>query len=241
MAEILAAWAVRLAWLPMGSIVLRGIVAALQEWWRKAELSADRAGLLATQDPQAALRTHMKLAGGGDLSEVDTTAFLEQAAEYERAGDVRDSLIKLRKLVGRTHPLPIARAAELRRWIDSGEYQRMVAETTRDVTVTAGRPSPTRSKPQPSPTGSPSPAPRTRSCRCCGGSARVPRAWATGSVPALTGCGAGPAPRPVGPPATRLGPPAAHPERRAPAATSRPTATEHGDRRTSNRRSAFMA
>ncbi|HLL68652.1 MAG TPA: M48 family metallopeptidase [Micromonosporaceae bacterium] len=127
MAEILAAWAVRLAWLPMGSIVLRGIVAALQEWWRKAELSADRAGLLATQDPQAALRTHMKLAGGGDLSEVDTTAFLEQAAEYERAGDVRDSLIKLRKLVGRTHPLPIARAAELRRWIDSGEYQRMVA------------------------------------------------------------------------------------------------------------------
>ena len=38
------------------------------EWWRKAELSADRAGLLAGQDPAAALRLLMKLAGGGDLS-----------------------------------------------------------------------------------------------------------------------------------------------------------------------------
>jgi len=43
MVMILASWAVRLAWLPVGSIVLRAIVAALQEWWRKAELSADRA------------------------------------------------------------------------------------------------------------------------------------------------------------------------------------------------------
>jgi len=28
----------------------------------------------------------MKLAGGGDLTEIDTTAFLEQAAEYDRGG-----------------------------------------------------------------------------------------------------------------------------------------------------------
>lgn len=48
---------------------------ALHEWWRRAELSADRAGLLAGQDPAAALRAHMKLAGGSDLSEIDTTAF----------------------------------------------------------------------------------------------------------------------------------------------------------------------
>jgi Zn-dependent protease with chaperone function len=127
MAEVLTAWAVRLAWLPVGSIVLRAIVAALQEWWRKAELSADRAGLLASQDPQAALRTHMKLAGGGDLSEVDTATFLEQAAEYDRAGDLRDSLIKIRMVTARSHPIPVARAAELRRWIDSGEYQRVLA------------------------------------------------------------------------------------------------------------------
>jgi Zn-dependent protease with chaperone function len=126
MMAILTRWARRVAWLPVGSVVLLGIIAALREWWRKAELSADRAGLLACQDPAASLRLSMKLAGGGDLSEVDTTAFLEQAAEYDRGGDVRDSLIKIRMTAFRTHPLPVARVAELRRWVDSGEYQRIL-------------------------------------------------------------------------------------------------------------------
>lgn len=127
MLAILTRWAVSLAWLPVGSIVLRGIIAALREWWRKAELSADRAGLLSCQDPAASLRLAMKLAGGGDLSEVDTTAFLEQAAEYERAGDIRDSLLKILLTWGNTHPLPVARAAELRRWVEEGEYGRILA------------------------------------------------------------------------------------------------------------------
>jgi len=117
----------RLAWMPIGSMALRAILAALYEWWRKAELSADRAGLLSGQDPAAALRLHMKIAGGGDLSEVDTTAFLEQAAEYDRGGDLRDSIIKLRMTIGLTHPLPVARAAELRHWIDNGEYGAILA------------------------------------------------------------------------------------------------------------------
>src|SRR6266542_3486377 len=127
MAIILHDWAVRLAWLPVGSLALRAISAGLREWWRKAELSADRAGLLAGQDPHASMRLEMKLAGGGDLSEVDTAAFLEQAAEYDRAGDLRDSFIKLTFLLGRSHPLPVARAATLRQWIDSGEYGRILA------------------------------------------------------------------------------------------------------------------
>jgi Zn-dependent protease with chaperone function len=119
---ILTRLSMNLAWLPAGSIVLRGIIAALHEWWRKAELSGDRAGLLAGQDPQAALRVHMKLAGGGDLSEIDTTAFLEQAAEYQGGGDLRDSFIKLRMTLFQSHPMPVARAADLRQWIDSGAY-----------------------------------------------------------------------------------------------------------------------
>jgi Zn-dependent protease with chaperone function len=141
MMAILTRLSANIAWLPAGSIVLRGIIVALHEWWRKAELSADRAGLLAGQDPSAALRAHMKLAGGGDLSEVDTTAFLEQAAEYESAGDLRESLIKLRLTVFMTHPLPVARAADLRHWIDSGHYARVLAgdyprrDTDRDASV----------------------------------------------------------------------------------------------------------
>ncbi len=127
MMVILSQMATNLAWLPVGSIALRAIIVALYEWWRKAELSADRAGLLAGQDPAAALRAHMKLAGGGDLSEIDTAAFLEQAAEYDRGGDLRDSLLKLRMIAFLTHPLPVARAADLRHWVDEGNYQRILS------------------------------------------------------------------------------------------------------------------
>jgi len=112
---ILTRWAASLSWLPVGAIALR-------EWWRKAELSADRAGLLAGQDPSASLRLLMKLAGGGDLSQIDTAAFLEQAAEYESGGDLRDSIHKIGMTLGSTHPVPVARASELRKWVDSGAY-----------------------------------------------------------------------------------------------------------------------
>jgi Zn-dependent protease with chaperone function len=124
---ILTRWAANLSWLPVGAIALRAIMAAMLEWWRKAELSGDRAGLLAGQDPAAAQRLLMKLAGGGDLTQIDTTAFLEQAAEYDGGGDLRDSLHKLRITAWSSHPVPVARAAALRQWIDSGGYGRVLA------------------------------------------------------------------------------------------------------------------
>jgi len=114
------------SWIPVGAIALRAIIAAMYEWWRKAELSADRAGLLAGQDPAASLRLLMKLAGGGDLSQIDTAAFLEQAAEYEGGGDLRDSIHKIGMTAWTSHPVPVARAAELRKWVDSGEYARIL-------------------------------------------------------------------------------------------------------------------
>jgi Zn-dependent protease with chaperone function len=123
---ILTRWVTNVSWLPIGVIALRGIIAAMYEWWRKAELSADRAGLLAAQDPAASIRLFMKMAGGGDLSQTDTAAFLEQAAEYEGGGDIRDSLHKIGMTAFSSEPVPVARAAELRKWVDSGEYARVL-------------------------------------------------------------------------------------------------------------------
>jgi Zn-dependent protease with chaperone function len=123
---ILTKWAANVSWLPIGSIALRAIIAAMYEWWRKAELSADRAGLLAGQDPSASLRLLMKMAGGGDLTQIDTAAFLEQAAEYEGGGDLRDSFLKIGMTAYSSHPVPVARASELRKWVDSGEYARIL-------------------------------------------------------------------------------------------------------------------
>lgn len=107
---------------PGGALGIRMVTVGLLEWSRKAELSADRAGLLAAQDPTAALRTHMKIASGGNLDELDVTSFLAQGAEYDEGGDVRESLIKLSLLQQQTHPFAVVRATELRRWTDSGAY-----------------------------------------------------------------------------------------------------------------------
>ncbi|RLV47885.1 M48 family peptidase [Nocardioides mangrovicus] len=112
----------RLGFIPLAGVPIRLIRAALLEWQRKAELSADRAGLLATQDPATATRVHMQLASGGHLEELDTTSFIAQGQEYDEGGDVREVLTKLSLLQSQTHPFAVVRAAELRRWVDSGEY-----------------------------------------------------------------------------------------------------------------------
>ena len=116
-----------MGWVPVGYWVLRAMIAALMEWSRKAELSGDRAGLLAGQDRDAALRVQMKLAGGARLDEMDVDAFLAQAADYDATGDLRDGVLKLLNLEPQSHPFSVLRAAELQRWIDSGEYERMLA------------------------------------------------------------------------------------------------------------------
>jgi Zn-dependent protease with chaperone function len=115
-----------LAAVPLGGLGIRVIIAALLEWSRKAELSADRAGLLGVQDPAVALRVHMQLASGGHVGDLDPTSFLAQGAEYVGAGDLRDSVLKLLLLESRTHPFAVVRAAELRGWVDSGEYTRVL-------------------------------------------------------------------------------------------------------------------
>jgi hypothetical protein len=69
----------------------------------------------------------MKLAGGGHLEDLDVTAFAQQGDEYLSSPDVRDSVLKLLLLEARSHPFAVVRAAELRRWVESGEYTRILA------------------------------------------------------------------------------------------------------------------
>ncbi|WAL63006.1 M48 family metallopeptidase [Amycolatopsis cynarae] len=116
-----------LSFMPVSALGLRVIIAALKEWFRKSELSCDRAGLLCGQDPAAALRVHVLLAGGLDPATVDTASFLEQAREYESVDDIRDSLHKLRYVEDMTHPLAVVRAAQLQRWAASEDYRALLA------------------------------------------------------------------------------------------------------------------
>jgi Zn-dependent protease with chaperone function len=111
---------------PIVGIAARAVLLGLLEWNRKAELSADRAGLLTVQSPEAALGTSLKLAGGGSMEETDLDAFLEQADEYRAQGDLGETVFKVLNLLGTTHPFHTLRAAELRDWIEAGEYDRIL-------------------------------------------------------------------------------------------------------------------
>lgn len=114
-------------WVPIGALGLRAVIAALLEWYRKAELTADRAGLLCSQDPAAALRQHVYMAGGTSMSDIDIPEFMQQAKEYEEVDDIRDSILKLMTVEGMSHPFAVVRAAQLQRWAASEEYRAILA------------------------------------------------------------------------------------------------------------------
>ncbi|HUD37504.1 MAG TPA: M48 family metallopeptidase [Streptosporangiaceae bacterium] len=123
----LLALAARLALIPIAWIGLKAVIWGLEEWYRKSELSCDRAGLLACQDVPASRRALMKTAGGPQLGELSADAFHEQAREYDAVPDVREGLIKLLQLSGETHPFAVVRFAELDRWAQEGEYADILA------------------------------------------------------------------------------------------------------------------
>ncbi|WP_053228158.1 M48 family metallopeptidase [Spirochaeta cellobiosiphila] len=111
--------------LPIAQLAIFPVVAALREWDRKSELSADRAELLVVQDPDVSYRTLMKLAGGNNIGEMDINQFLEQAAEYEGSGDAIDGVHKLLNVMWQTHPFPVIRLPEIKSWVDSGAYNKI--------------------------------------------------------------------------------------------------------------------
>ncbi|PAU45747.1 M48 family metallopeptidase [Streptomyces albireticuli] len=119
-------FALKVAWIPLGNLAVMAIVTGLREWFRKSELSADRAGLLVGQDLTASMRGLMKIAGGNHLHEMNVDAFLAQAEEYEAGGDLRDSVLKIMNVLPRSHPFTTVRAAELRKWAGSREHQRIM-------------------------------------------------------------------------------------------------------------------
>ncbi|KDN20872.1 M48 family metallopeptidase [Amycolatopsis rifamycinica] len=116
-----------MSWTPVSALGIRAIIAALREWFRKAELSCDRAGLLCSQDPTAALRAQIQVAGGIDPARIDVPSFLQQAAEYESVEDIRDSFLKLKSVETESHPFAVVRAAQLQKWAASAEYRAILA------------------------------------------------------------------------------------------------------------------
>ncbi len=111
---------------PIVGLAARAILVGLLEWNRKSELSADRAGLLAIQDPETVMSSMLKMAGGGEDEETSLPEFIRQAEEYQVSGDMADQVFKVLNLLGETHPFWVLRLAEVRAWIEAGEYDRVL-------------------------------------------------------------------------------------------------------------------
>lgn len=117
----------------VGAFVGTSLELVLMYWARMSEFTADRAGLLACQDKEAALSAIVKMAGLPlkYYEKANENAFLKQAEDFERMHkDFLSGTMQHLSILTSTHPWTVYRAAELVKWINSGEYDRILSQTS---------------------------------------------------------------------------------------------------------------
>jgi Zn-dependent protease with chaperone function len=113
--------------IPLSGLTIAGLIAALKEWDRKSELSADRAGLLTIQNPEVSVSLLMKMAGGNQTDEMNLGEFIKQAEEYDQSEGLMDNVYKLLNLMTQTHPFPVLRVNEVLKWVQKGDYENILS------------------------------------------------------------------------------------------------------------------
>ncbi len=116
----------------MGNVLGSSLLYAFYEWRRKAELSADRAALLVSDNLDTLTQTLMIMAGGSQkyAHELDMTEFIRQSQRYQELD--RDELNQVYKFLlyngvqgMATHPFAVERLHYIRQWGQSADYQRI--------------------------------------------------------------------------------------------------------------------
>jgi Zn-dependent protease with chaperone function len=117
------------ATLGIAGLFSTGIQLALLNWQRMSEFTADRAGLLACQDTDSAIRAMIKLAGLPHkfYESINTEDFIAQARDFSAFDTSRlDWLAKALSIMGQSHPWTVMRANEFLKWIESGGYDEVL-------------------------------------------------------------------------------------------------------------------
>jgi len=122
---------------PFNSALDISVQLALLEWSRRAEFSADRAALLATQDVEAVTQALSKIAGySKTLSDpVNVEAIREQADSFEEYVDDNwmAKFIKVQAMLRQTHPYTVLRVKEILAWAESDQYQQILSGNYRKL------------------------------------------------------------------------------------------------------------
>ena len=127
--------------LGLGGLATNGVELALYQWVMMAKLTSDRAGLLACQNINVAVSALIKQAGlpGKYINESVVSEFIAQARDFSSYNlDRLDKLTKMFSFMEPRHPWTTLRAAELLKWIDSGEYTTLISGTMPEEKEEAG-------------------------------------------------------------------------------------------------------
>lgn len=101
----------------------------LLQWYRTSDYTADRAGLLACQDINVALRTMIKMSGIPKkfYNKINPDSILKQAIEFERKNqNLAEGLIQNLSINTACVPWTVVRAAKLYQWYKSGAYTEII-------------------------------------------------------------------------------------------------------------------
>ncbi|MBD2447052.1 M48 family metallopeptidase [Nostoc sp. FACHB-152] len=125
----------------LGGLAAGGIEIGLYNWIIMSKFTCDRAGLLACQDINVAITALMKLGGlPSEYINPDTIAdFTAQAREFSSISlDNVDQVTKIFSFMEYQLPWSVMRASELLKWVDSGEYDKLLqAENLEKLEVSA--------------------------------------------------------------------------------------------------------
>jgi Zn-dependent protease with chaperone function len=115
----------------LSGLPVLAIRSALLEWFRAAELSADRAATLVNRDPLVTSRTLLVLASGLPSTQLNVNAFLRQAQDYHEWDSTWDRVSRTITELNLTHSHPVRRVYELMAWVRAGDYDRIVGGSYR--------------------------------------------------------------------------------------------------------------
>lgn len=116
----------------VGDVAAIGLVFAFYEWMRQSEISCDRAGLLVAQDVDTSMMANLALTAGPNRfsEEMNLDAFMEQARAYQEAptlDQIGKVILYFTMTFAFTHPQPVHRAQQLEKWVQQGEYEKILA------------------------------------------------------------------------------------------------------------------
>ena len=115
--------------IPGGKEWISLIRTTMLQWYRISDFTADRMGLLACQDINVAVRVLIKMSGLPKKyhNTINEQSFIQQANTFDTMfTSLADRGIKYMLLNAESHPWIVARAAELLKWYQSGEYEQIL-------------------------------------------------------------------------------------------------------------------